>query len=102
MPRFLPRKRGWRVLLALVAVLALAWFVVPQMFVPASQRKLQAMIATQLKADLQIDTMRYAPPYGVRLRGVSVVADDPKHGRVEVMKIGVLDLKLAKLPFGEG
>jgi hypothetical protein len=102
MARLLPRKRRWRILLALAAVLAVAWFVAPQLLVPTIERKLQAMIGSQLKADLSIGAIRYAPPYGVRVRDVSLLANDPKHGRVEILKVAVLDLKLAKLPVGDG
>ena len=100
--RLLPRKRRWRVLIAVGAVLAIAFVALPQFLVPTIQRKLQAMIATQLKADVRIGSLRYAPPYGVRVRNLSLVADDPKHGKVEVLKVGLLDLKLAKLPLGKG
>src|SRR5436190_12864866 len=91
--RLFPRKRRWRVLLALVAVLAAAWFVVPALLVPTIQRKLQAMMATQFKADVRIGSLRYSPPYGVRARDLSLIADDPKHGQVEVLNVGLLDLK---------
>lgn len=98
----LPRKRRWCVLFALAAVLAVAWVAAPRLLVPTIQRKLQAMIATQLKADVKIGSLRYAPPYGVRVRDLSVVADDPRHGKVEVLKVALLDLRLAKLPLHKG
>lgn len=102
MPRIIPRKRWKRVLLALVVLLVIGWFMLPQLFVPMIRAKLEAMLASHLAAEVRIGQLSYWPPYGLRARDVSVVAHDPKHGSVEVFRVKVLDLKLAKLPFGEG
>src|SRR4051812_4387023 len=102
MARLLPKRRSLRLLLALLLILFAAWFGVSRVAAPKIRAKLQAMISSQLDAQLAIDDISYTPPYGVRARGVHLVTNDPKHGYVELLKIGTLDLKLAKLPVGQG
>ena len=98
----IPRTRRARIALGVVVLLVLAWFVVPRMLAPMLRGKLQGMIAGHLDAQLRIGDLSYSPPYGVRARDVSLVTDDPRHGWVELVKVKRLDLKLARLPFGDG
>ncbi len=102
MSRFWPRNRWLRVLLIGMALAAIAWFVVPPFLVPKIRGKLQAMLSSQLDAELRIGRLAYSPPYGLRARDVSLITNDPEHGYVELLKVAVLDLELAKLPFGDG
>jgi hypothetical protein len=99
----LPRRRWQRWVLALVALLALAWLVVPRLAEPYVRGKLQAMVADKLDAELRMGGLTYLPPFGVRVREARIVARDRDSGTpVEMLKLARLDLRLAKLPFGEG
>src|SRR5919112_1991975 len=84
-----------------LVVLALAWFAVPQLFVPTIRAKLQGMIAGHLDARLEIGRLMYAPPFGVRARDVRLVSNASLpgwQGDVELLRVEKLDLKLARLP----
>src|SRR5687768_1803194 len=59
----LPRRRRTRALAVLLPLLVVAWFAVPQLFVPTIRAKLQGMIAGHLDAKLQIGRLMYAPPF---------------------------------------
>ena len=101
--QLLPRRRLHRVMLGVVLLLAVAWFAVPQAFVPMIRGKLQGMIAGHLDAKLHIGRLMYSPPFGVRARDVRLVsAGGSAPAGVELLKVGKLDLKLARLPFREG
>src|SRR5258705_14007737 len=100
--RLIPRRRWQRVLVVLLPLLVVAWFAVPQLFVPTIRAKLQGMIAGHLDARLEIGRLMYAPPFGVRARDVRLVSNATLPGwagNVELLKVAKLDLKLARLPF---
>ena len=101
--RLVPRTRRSRLLVAAPVVLMLAWFLVPQLFVPMIRGKLQGMISGKLDARLHIGRLMYAPPFGVRARDVRLLsgagADYPN---TELLKVAKLDLKLARSPFRDG
>lgn len=101
----LPRRRAHRVALATLVVLLAACLVVPQLFVPMIRGKLQGMIAGHLDAKLEIGRLMYAPPFGVRARGVRLVSGSALGGDTagtELLKVRKFDLKLARSPFREG
>lgn len=103
--RLLPRRRWQRVLVCVLPLLVVAWFAVPQLFVPTIRAKLQGMIAGHLDARLDIGRMMYAPPFGVRCRDVRLVSNAALPGwagNVELLRVAKLDLKLARLPFRKG
>jgi hypothetical protein len=103
LPNLLPRRRRHRVLLGALLLLAVAWFGVPQLFVPTIRAKLQGMIGGHLDARLEIGRMMYAPPFGVRARDVRLIAGDATgQAGTELLKVRKLDLKLARHPFHEG
>lgn len=104
-PNLIPKRRRHRVLLGVLLVLVLAWFVVPQVFVPTIRAKLQGMIGGHLDARLEIGRLMYAPPLGVRARDVRLIGGSnagPDYAGTELLKVRKLDLKLARLPFREG
>ena len=101
----LPRRRRTRALAVVLPLLVLAWFGVPQLFVPTIRAKLQGMIAGHLDAKLEIGRLMYAPPFGVRARDVRLVSNASLpgwEGDVELLRVAKLDLKLARLPFRRG
>jgi hypothetical protein len=100
-----PRRRWQRVLLVVLPLLVVAWFAVPQLFVPTIRAKLQGMIASRLDARLEIRRLMYAPPFGIRARDVRLVSNASLpgwKGEVELLRVARLDLKLAHLPFKRG
>ena len=101
--RLVPRTRRQRWLVAVVLLLAAAWVVVPQLFVPMIRGKLQGMISGHLDAKLHIGRLMYAPPFGVRARDVRLVSGaGAEWPNTELLKVRKLDLKLARSPFREG
>jgi hypothetical protein len=101
----LPPRRWQRVLAGVLALLVLAWFLGPQLFVPQIRSKLQGMIGGHLDARLDIGRLSYAPPFGVRARDVRLVSGTSLpgwKGQVELLRVDKLDLKLARLPFRRG
>jgi hypothetical protein len=102
--RFLPRSRRGRWLLGVLAALLLFWLLAPRLVAPYVQRKLQAMIASKVDAELRMGSLTYLPPFGVRVRDARLIAHDRTHGgqELEVFKVAKLDLRLAKLPFRKG
>ena len=99
----IPRRRRHWVLLGVLVLLVVAWFGVPQLFVPTIRAKLQGMISGHLDARLEIGRMMYAPPWGVRARDVRLVSGDATgNPGVELLKVRKLDLKLARHPFHDG
>jgi uncharacterized protein involved in outer membrane biogenesis len=103
--RVVPRRRAHWVLLGVLLVLAAAWFVVPQLFVPMIRGKLQGMISGKLDAKLRIGRLMYAPPFGVRARDVRLIggaAAGAETAGTELLKVRRLDLKLARSPFHKG
>lgn len=101
--QILPRRRWQRWVLGLVLVLGLAYLVVPRFAEPYVRRKLQAMVASKLDAELRVGGLTYLPPFGVRVRDARIVTREASTGgAVELLKLARLDLRLAKLPFGEG
>jgi hypothetical protein len=103
LPNLRPRRRRHWVLLGVLLLLVVAWFGVPQLFVPTIRAKLQGMIAGHMDARLEIGRMMYAPPWGVRARDVRLIAGDATgQAGTELLKVRKLDLKLARHPFHEG
>src|SRR5688500_13175191 len=98
-PRRRWRRTLLRVLLTLVVLTALAWLIVPKLAAPMIERKLQAMISSRLDANLEMGPLVYLPPFGVRVSDARLVTATAEDGRVELLKIDRLDLRLAKLPF---
>jgi uncharacterized protein involved in outer membrane biogenesis len=93
------------VLLGVLFLLAAAWFVVPQLFVPMIRAKLQGMISGKLDAKLRIGRLMYAPPFGVRARDVRLIggsAAGAETAGTELLKVRRLDLELAHSPFRRG
>src|SRR6478735_4530688 len=102
--RFLPRSRRGRWLLGILGALLLFWLLAPRLAAPYVQRKLQSMIASKFDAELQMGSLAYLPPFGVRIRDARLIAHDRTRGgqELEVFKVAKLELRLAKLPFGKG
>jgi hypothetical protein len=100
--QFLPRRRWARWSLAILVLLGLVWLIAPRLVAPYVRGKLQAMIASRADVELRMDSLAYLPPFGVRVRDARLVAKENGAGEVEVLKVARLDLRLAKLPFGEG
>jgi hypothetical protein len=101
----IPRRRRHRVLVGVLLLMVVAWFVVPQLFVPMIRAKLQGMIAGHLDAKLHIGRLMYAPPFGGRARDVRLIGGGSagaENAGTELLKVRKLDLKLARLPFREG
>jgi hypothetical protein len=80
------------------------WLLAPRLAAPYVQRKLQAMIASKVDAELRIGSLAYLPPFGVSVRDARLVAHDRTRGgqELDVLKVAKLELRLAKLPFGKG
>jgi hypothetical protein len=100
-----PRRRAHRVLVVVLVVLVVAWFLVPQLFVPTIRAKLQGMIGGHMDARLQIGRLMYAPPFGVRARDVRLIGGGSagsEYAGLELLKVAKLDLKLARSPFHKG
>src|SRR5687768_10182514 len=88
--RLVPRRRWQRVLAVVLLVLVVAWFAVPQLFVPMIRGKLQGMIGGHLDARLEIGRLMYAPPFGVRARQVRLVSKTSLpgwNGDVELLRV---------------
>src|SRR5688572_13554037 len=100
--QLLPRRWWARLGLVALLLLALLWLIVPRVAAPYVRGKLQAMIASRVDAELRMESLSYLPPFGVRVRGARLVAKENGASEVELLKFARLDLRLAKLPFGEG
>jgi hypothetical protein len=97
-----PRRRLLRWTIVLVALLLLLSILVPRLAAPYVRGKLQKMIAAGVDAELRMDDLVYLPPFGVRVKNARLVAQDTDGSPLELLKIARVDLKLAKLPFGDG
>ncbi len=64
------------------------------------RRRIVALTAERLDgAELQADTILYAPPFGVVARGVRLIGRETAGGTpIEVLSVARIDLKLARLP----
>lgn len=101
--KLIPRRWWSRALLGLLLLVGLAWALAPKLAAPYVRGKLQAMIASKLSAELRMDGLTYLPPFGVRVWGARLVArDEAGSGEFDLFKVARVDLRLAKLPFGEG
>src|SRR4051812_49146240 len=100
--RLIPRRRLGRIAFIILLALALLWVFGPRLAAPYVQAKLQEMIASKLSAELEMERLAYLPPFGVRVYNARLIALNDAGGEFDVLKIARLDLRLAKLPFGEG
>jgi hypothetical protein len=102
--RFLPRSRRGKWLLGILAGVLLLVLLTPRLAAPYEQRKLQAMIASKVDAELRMGSLSYLPPFGVSIRDARLIAHDRTKGgqELEVLKIARLELRLARIPFGTG
>ncbi len=98
------RWRRWplRILVAIVVLFLLLLWLGPIAARPMVRNKLQAMVSSQLNAELRIGSLRYSFPYGVDVTDAGLVAKDDAGKPVELLTIPRLEIGLAKLPFGEG
>ncbi|HYE17450.1 MAG TPA: AsmA-like C-terminal region-containing protein [Tepidisphaeraceae bacterium] len=101
----MPPKKGKKlrnVLIALAVLVGLTWFVGPRIAAPLIQRKLQAMVAKHLHAELRMDSLTYHFPYGLRAVNASLVTGGRDGRPVELIRVGDLELALAEIPWGSG
>ena len=83
-------------------LLAVVYVIGPWAATPIIRGKLDAMVRSQLNARLDMGSIVYDFPYGVRVRDAVLVADDPRGGTVKLLELPSLHIALAKLPFGDG
>jgi len=86
----------------LAIFLLLTWFFGPRIAAPFIQRKLQAMVAEHLHAQLTVDSFRYDFPMGVRATNAKLITTGPDGKPLELMAIENLELALAEIPWGSG
>ena len=101
----MPPKKGKKlrnVLITLAVLVGLTWFVGPRIAAPLIQRKLQAMVAKHLHAELRMDSLSYEFPYGLRATNASLVTGGRDGRPVELIRVGELELALAEIPWGSG
>ena len=99
----LPKRRWARWSVGVLLFLALVWLVAPRLAAPYVRAKLQKMVASGVAAELRMEGLTYLPPFGVRVRDARLVGRDAASGtEIDLLKIARLDLRLAKLPFGDG
>ncbi|MGA2500185.1 MAG: hypothetical protein ABSH20_20795, partial [Tepidisphaeraceae bacterium] len=99
-----PRWRRWllRIVAATIVLALLLFWLGPIAARPMVRGKLQAMVSSQLNAELRIGRLRYSFPYGVDVTDVGLLAKDDDGKPVELLTIPRLEIGLAKLPFGPG
>jgi hypothetical protein len=68
------------------------------------QRKLVSTVEERTNATLQVGSVTYLPPYGIRVTDAEFTVPDAAapSGRVEMLKVKRLELRLAKLPLRPG
>lgn len=95
-----PRARRWALgagvvilILVILAPSAARWII---------RRRLEAMVADQLNAQLHIDSLTFSFPYEVDVRGASLVSAGPGGKSVALLSVPRLDLKLARFPLRPG
>jgi uncharacterized protein involved in outer membrane biogenesis len=89
----------WSIVLlaALIAILAIAYLAIPPIVEPHLARKLQAMVAERLHAELAIGDLEYRIPYTLHVHTARLLLRD--HNDVPaLLSVDELDLTLAELP----
>ena len=99
-----PRWRRWllRTLIATILLALLLLWLGPMAARPMLRSKLQAMVSSQLNAELRIGSLRYSFPYGVDVTDAGLLAKDDNGKPIELLTIPRLEIGLARLPFGPG
>lgn len=82
----------------LVALLASGWLVTSQVLGRHIERKLKAMVAKHLEAELRMDSLSYRPPYTVTLSKAKLVATAGDGQKFDLLEVPHLKLTLAELP----
>src|SRR5262249_413981 len=95
------RRLRW-VFLIFAALLLLARYLVPRLGAPFLRTRLQQMVASKLNAELRIDHFSYTFPYELHLYGAALRANDPDNQPVELLRVGHLEIALARHPFHSG
>lgn len=97
------RGRRWlRLLTALVIVGVALWLMAPRLTDWLVRVRLQALIAQQLDARLDIGKLVYHAPYGVTVTDASLVTTGPDGRPLELLRMPQLDLQLAQRPWASG
>ena len=97
------RWRLWRRVIVILLILGISFtLAVPRIARAIIRSRLQAMIAEQSDAKLEIGDLIYNAPYGVTVLNASVIAPGPDGAPLELLHIGKVELQLDKLPFGSG
>lgn len=96
------RRRVSLILIALAIVTAIVCIVAPIAARRIVRSRLQAMIASQLNAELQIGGLTYTFPYGVQVSDAAIVTRAPDGETVELLRLSGLSLKLARSPLRRG
>src|SRR5437879_2765063 len=95
------RRRLVRWLLGVALALVLAYFGGGLLVSPILERRLQAMVASHLNADLHIGHLSYHFPYGVTVSDASLVSRGSGEP-VELFKAKRIRLALAEIPKRHG
>jgi hypothetical protein len=89
----------WSIVLlaTLIAILAIAYLAIPPLVEPQLAKKLQAMVAERLHAELAIGDLDYRIPYTLHVHTARLILRD--HDDVPaLLSVDELDLTLAELP----
>jgi hypothetical protein len=92
-------KRAIGVVIAIVILLAVAWFSLAIALSPLLRAKLQTQVSAHLNANLHIGSLRYAFPYGVQAWDVHLVGNADN---VELFSCDHMELSLVRLPTSSG
>ena len=85
-----------------VAVIVLAWIVLPRIVAPVLRGKLEALVANHLRAELKLGGVSYRPPYTVHVTDARLVAREGPHAGHELLRLESGTLALDELPLGDG
>jgi hypothetical protein len=94
-----PRAIRWSIvsLATLIAILGIAYHAIPPIVEPTLAKKLQAMVAERLHAELAMGDLSYEIPYTLRLSKARLILRD-RDDVPALVSVDRLDLTLAKLP----
>ena len=100
-------RRRWRILLFVlggvaVALVLLAYVVLPVVVAPVLRGKLQALVSDHLHAELKLAGLSYRFPYTVSVTDARVVATEGPHAGHELLRLERGRLALDELPLGKG